>query len=1019
MGELAIRRNRGFAVSQYQKTDRTEKAADSGASQKVTRATVTVSQTLQQLMTKFSQAESHIRESRRTLQTGEGVLAEVRDRLDRIGELAQKSAEDGSLDRTALQEEFEGLREEIDRMINGALSDGVRLFLDEDVDFGDGTQLLLHTLMGETAAGQEVVLPDWLTYGITQGSLDVERLLAGLGLDKNADISDILSAIENSSLEGGSAAGCLAALYLGAVIAGGADSGKFDPTAALEGLRRLLDQVSAGVPLDRAIALLTDGKFTSLSDFQEQFTGGVAPGLREFLVNLLLSDSGAPPLDGSPLLGLLAKIEGMNLELMMGLLSAVQSPEANPEMEAQGGADQPVGTGSAGPAMSTSQFGSVQVTGRDLSAVSLSTQTGELLLRGAEDVTLQGVGQQHQAILVSTDGKVTLQHLNTSVLTVNTPSAHLISQGDNALAEVWLQQGASLTLSGGGLLKIGLLRGDGANTLRLTEGTAVMVGEAGQTSGALEVPVLLDGPVSLAARAGNVHNFAGKPLEPFDLVWKTLLSGWRSLSTLALDGRQTRMALLEGTPARLWLEKGDPSHGYPVHTLLLRGKDHLGHPQTRYAYLRWNQPTASFQEIAMYPNPFTITGGEQGRDWVYEEETHTLRILSDQVSAISGGAGTDAAQAPFSGRLALADGIGPIQLSLGGVVCRVASGRAFQLGRENRVALILENGASNIFESGVGCAGISLGDGTSLQIDGSRLYGGSRNPAGTLTAVGGEGGAGIGRDSTGTRDRNSHILIRGGVITASGTGGGAGIGAGKHGAMGTITVLGGVITSTGGTGGGAGIGGALGAPVGDISIRGGTVTAAALHHAAAIGAGVQGECGNILITGTARIVKAQGGNPGADIGACLFGGCGEVSVSGSADIGGAKLWTQSGVSLNTGAGTVTLPQFRLSSRALQLDKLSVSTQANAQQAETTIDADQRWVSQIQAVYHALYHQLEQGPSSLYGFRRYAGNAGRPVRDTADASSLLQDMRQSILLQADQAMRTHGRRGKDAVGQLLQ
>ena len=207
--------------------------------------------------------------------------------------------------------------------------------------------------------------------------------------------------------------------------------------------------------------------------------------------------------------------------------------------------------------------------------------------------------------------------------------------------------------------------------------------------------------------------------------------------------------------------------------------------------------------------------------------------------------------------------------------------------------------------------------------------------------------------------------------------------------------------------------------MGDIVIRGGTVTASATCHAAAIGAGVQGECGNILITGTARIVKAQGGNPGADIGACLFGGCGEVSVSGSADIGGAKLWTQSGVSLNTGAGTVTLPQFRLSSRALQLDKLSVSTQANAQQAEVTIDADQRWVSQIQAVYHALYHQLEQGPSSLYGFRRYAGNAGRPVRDTADASSLLQDMRQSILLQADQAMRTHGRRGKDAVGQLLQ
>ena len=103
MGELTIRRNRGFAVPQYQGTGKAEKQAGTSASQKVNRATVTLSGTLQQLMSRFSQAEGQVRESRRTLQTGEAVLAEVRDSLNRIGALAQEAAGGGSSDRAALQ----------------------------------------------------------------------------------------------------------------------------------------------------------------------------------------------------------------------------------------------------------------------------------------------------------------------------------------------------------------------------------------------------------------------------------------------------------------------------------------------------------------------------------------------------------------------------------------------------------------------------------------------------------------------------------------------------------------------------------------------------------------------------------------------------------------------------------------------------------------------------------------------------------------------------------------------------
>ena len=312
----------------------------------------------------------------------------------------------------------------------------------------------------------------------------------------------------------------------------------------------------------------------------------------------------------------------------------------------------------------------------------------------------------------------------------------------------------------------------------------------------------------------------------------------------------------------------------------------------------------------------------------------------------------------------------------------------------------------NIFESGAGCAGISLGDGAQLRIDAPRGPG----PTGMLFATGGSGGAGIGRDGGGSRDQTSGIRIQGGVITASGNGGGAGIGAGKHGFMGPVTVTGGVITATGGSGGGAGIGGALGAPVGDITIRGGAVTAVAVWHAAAIGAGVQGTSGDILITGAARIVKAQGGNPGADIGACLFGSCGKVQVSDGANVGGAKLWTNRGISLRMGdEAAVTLPQFRLSSGALRLDAVHVLTREGARAAEATLEADRRWVSQIQTAYRALYVRLERSGRT----RR-----GGPVRDSGAADLLLEDTRRFILRQSSQAMHTHSGRSGEDVGQLL-
>ena len=1017
MSELTIRRDREISAARYRAAEKAEKTEKGGGPIQRTEKTpgFTLSETLRQLLSGSSRTESQIRESRRTLQSGEAVLAEVQENLSRMEALAREAAGEGETDRAALQALGARLRLVFDRNLRPAAG-AADLFLDGDLE--DGADALLYALLSDAAAGQD--LPGWLT----QGGLTADQILSSLGLDKTASGADLMAAIIGSSLDGNSAAGRLAALYLGAVIAGGGIDGTASMEMALEGLRQLMEKVAQGVPADQAVAELTGGTFTSLSDFQSQFTSGTAPGLEAFLTNLLLTGEGDLLLDFPAIPPLLAGLEGMNLELLMNLLSSGESasgeaaaPPVLPEAEA---ALVPAGGPDAAPppedhALSVMDLGSVRVSGQDLSGVSLG-DNGVLIVAGQGDVTVEGAGPDAPEILLTGSGTVTLRSVSAPLLTVDGSGVQLAGAGENTLQTVRLRPGAVLTLDGGGFLRMGSLEAAPTALLRLRPGAAAEVRRGEDSMGGTRIPVILEGPASLAVQADRVSDPRGRSLDPVDVIWKALLPGWSAVTAMAVDGRQVRTHLPGGElPAlvRLWLGKGDGSQGHPIHSLAFWGRDGAGRAKTRYAYLRWNQQTGSFQEINMYPNPFTVTGGEADRDWVYEEETQTLRILSSRVTAVSGGSGTDASQTPFSGRIALADNIGSIELTLGGVVCRTSSGRAFSLGRENNVTLLLQSGSSSLFESGAGCAGVSLGDGACLRIDRDGSPGG-RGPAdGSLTAAGGPGGAGIGRDSGAGRDRTARIHIRGGVITALGTGGGAGIGGGRGSPMGSIVITGGVIDATGGPGGGAGIGGALAAPVGDISIRGGTISAAAADQAAAIGAGVRGACGDILITGTARILKALGGNPGADIGACLFGGCGQVLISGGADIGSAKPWTRTGISLEMGADTATLPQFRLSAKSLRLDGLSVATREQARAARRTVELDRRWVSRIQDAYGALYGQLEQSFSGLYGSQPEG-----PVRDSVSAGALVTDMRQSILRESARVIRTHSRRTTECVWQLL-
>lgn len=789
MGELAIRRNRGFAVPRYQGTGKTEKTSGSTQSAKTAgKAGFTISETLRELMSRVSRMENRSRESRRALQTGEAALDEVRDALERMSELAKKASEGGETDRAALQGELEQLRESIDRIISSANAGGAALFRDGGPDAAEETQLL-----SRAAGNKEAVLPDWLLKGAQD--MSAEEILAKLGLDETASGADVLAAITGKPLEEGSVEAYLATLYLGAVISGTSPESGTGLKAALEGLLQLLEKVEEGMSPDRAVELLTGGQFTGFADFQAQFTGGSAPGLEAFLAQLLLNGEGLS-LDAS-LLAVLAGAQDRNTELLMALLTAAQLPEGAPEstsapMAEAGQAPEAGQVPEAGQAPEAGglpegrPMGAVRMAGQDLSGVSVTAGTQALTVSGSADVTILGADGGEQAILLNGSGLTALRGVNVSTLTVEGNTARVLILEQSVVRQLRLPEGASLTFTGGGgLLKLGGLHAAGKNTLYLTDGAAVALArEEDAPEDGSPVSVVIDGPAVLAARAVSVRDAAGNPLEPFDLLWKAMLPGWSALTGLEVDGRQAKMALLNGDPVRLWLSKGD--HGYPIHSLVFRGRDARGRTLTRYAYLRWNQNAQSFREVPMYPNPFSVTGGEQGRDWVYEEESQTLYILTDQVSAISGGAGTDAAQEPFSGRIALADGIGVLALSLGGVVCRVSAGRAFHLGRENEVTLILRSGAGNLFESGPGCAGISLGSGTSLSIDCADPQGGG--PDGVLTAAGGAGCAGIGWD--GGEEPTGRILIRGGVSVGAG------------GLSGTVTIIGGMIVSAGEKGSG-------------------------------------------------------------------------------------------------------------------------------------------------------------------------------------------------------------------------
>ena len=234
----------------------------------------------------------------------------------------------------------------------------------------------------------------------------------------------------------------------------------------------------------------------------------------------------------------------------------------------------------------------------------------------------------------------------------------------------------------------------------------------------------------------------------------------------------------------------------------------------------------------------------------------------------------------------------------------------------------IELDGKNELKSGAHRAGLEKNTSTST---GTLTLKDDNKEAGSLTATGGDWGAGIGNGGYYVNSDNrsgENITITGGTVNATGGWGGAGIGGGYYGSGKNITIKGGTVTATGGeegagigggyyygggyygngenikitdgtvnaTGGwgGAGIGGGGGGGNGgggngkNITIIGGTVTAGGGYRGAGIGGGISGSGKNITITG--GTVNADGGTNAAGIGGGATGSGSNVTVSGAAQV---------------------------------------------------------------------------------------------------------------------------------------
>lgn len=278
------------------------------------------------------------------------------------------------------------------------------------------------------------------------------------------------------------------------------------------------------------------------------------------------------------------------------------------------------------------------------------------------------------------------------------------------------------------------------------------------------------------------------------------------------------------------------------------------------------------------PTPeLIVTGGVKGTDYTYVSGVLTFtKSGTYTVSMVNPGSTTN-------NTIVIAAGVNA-NITLNGVSIDVSDTNnacAFKIEDDSTGNVNLTLTGSNTLISGEFCAGLQkngVGDGV-----GTLAIGGT----GSLTATGGQGGAGIGG---GVYSGVRNITITRGTINATTYGFAAGIGGGYDGDASYINISGGTVNASAQYLG-AGIGGGNGGNGSYITISGGTVTAQGGTGSAGIGGGARravsgdwdvGSGSHITISG--GVVTTYGGGVGIEGGysGAGIGGGGDIYANGSA-----------------------------------------------------------------------------------------------------------------------------------------
>lgn len=267
-------------------------------------------------------------------------------------------------------------------------------------------------------------------------------------------------------------------------------------------------------------------------------------------------------------------------------------------------------------------------------------------------------------------------------------------------------------------------------------------------------------------------------------------------------------------------------------------------------------------------NDLTVTPQD---GWVYDKNILTFSSSGDYT--VTGNTTRDRiVVAPdFEGSITIED-----------LTINTSSGAALLVDPSAKLTLKLR-GINTLKTSNVSNAGLDFRNVTSGSLIITSAAGDGMSD-GSLTAIGGTNGAGVGGGSNGEA---GNITINGGTITAEGGISGAGIGGGSNGDACNITINAGTITATGGING-AGIGGGGNGSADRITITGGIVKAYGTINGAGIGGGANGNCTSATITGGTVEASNRNGRKGIDGGSngsakntVITGGSIKGPVSGS------------------------------------------------------------------------------------------------------------------------------------------